>query len=658
MMFKACPTATAAIICSTTLAFSNALAVEPAALQVGALKVRAVEFTPTSAPVSELEMTSAYTTSSAALTLADGSQRSFPLTYRVLHRSGDYIDGGYAGLIVDHAGRAILESPADRKGNTARGPFLSAGADGTSLLAIPGATADGIKGKTLFLINHLEYDTEGANADPRKPPVDLYGLLPMAMNLTVLDQDAGTGRLRPVKLANVDFSSVDGLWIPCNGSTTPWLTHLGSEEYEPDARVFEKKPLEPMNLYRGTPGLLASAGGANPYQYGHIVEVSVRPDGSTRVEKHFSMGRLSFELGDVMADGRTVYFGDDGDDVIRALYVADRANDLSAGTLYAAKWVQEDAANFGRARLQWIRLGHASDAEVKALIDSGVSFSDLWEVASADAVKAEPGNFAGFRPLQVYTGSGGKAALEYYRLKPGQELAAAFLETRRYAAWLGATTEFSKMEGIAHSLAERKQWTAMSYVRAGMIDGRNGERPQDDIRLSGDEQGLTCGVVYESQLRGGQKDSSGAPIASDFVAIDMVGHVYGERQPAGAQVGQFDKCNTEKIANPDNIRYSEAMRTLFIGEDSGNHLNNFVWAYNVDSQALVRIFSAPAGGETTGLNVYDDINGHAYLTGNVQHPGAAEDLGQYPDAIKTELRRKIDERGMVGYFDGLPAMTR
>ena len=519
MMFKACPTATAAIICSTTLAFGNALAVEPAALQVGALKVRAVEFTPTSAPVSELEMTSAYTTSAAALTLADGSQRSFPLTYRVLHRSGDYIDGGYAGLIVDHAGRAILESPANGKGNTARGPFLSAGADGTSLLAIPGATVDGVKGKTLFLINHLEYDTAGTNADPRQPPVDLYGLLPMAMNLTVLDQDPGTGKLKPVKLANVEVSSVYGLWIPCNGSTTPWLTHLGSEEYEPDARVFETKPLEAMNLYRGTPGRLASAGGANPYRYGHIVEVFVRPDGGTRVEKHFSMGRLSFELGEVMADGRTVYFGDDGDDVIRALYVADRANDLSAGTLYAAKWVQEDAANFGRARLQWIRLGHASDAEVKALIDSGVRFSDLWEVASADAVKAEPGRFAGFRPLQVYPGSGGTAALEYYRLKPGQELAAAFLETRRYAAWLGATTEFTKMEGIAHSIAERKQWTVISYVRAGMIDGRNGTRPQDDIRLSGDEQDLTCGVVYESQLRGGQKDSRGAPIASDFVAI-------------------------------------------------------------------------------------------------------------------------------------------
>jgi hypothetical protein len=27
-----------------------------------------------------------------------------------------------------------------------------------------------------------------------------------------------------------------GIWIPCAGSVTSWNTHLGSEEYEPDAK--------------------------------------------------------------------------------------------------------------------------------------------------------------------------------------------------------------------------------------------------------------------------------------------------------------------------------------------------------------------------------------------------------------------------------------
>src|SRR5206468_3180269 len=107
----------------------------------------------------------------------------------------------------------------------------------------------------------------------------------------------------------------------------------------------EKAPLEAMNLYLGTPGKTGKDGGAKPYMYRHMVEVTVKPDGTTSVVKHFSMGRLSFELGDVMGDRKTVYFGDDGEDVIRAMYVADREDDLSSGTLYAAKLTQEDGAS-------------------------------------------------------------------------------------------------------------------------------------------------------------------------------------------------------------------------------------------------------------------------------------------------------------------------
>ena len=623
------------------------------------LKVKSVEFTATPAPSNAIEMASPFTRSEAVVTLADGSKKTFPLSYQILHRSGDFLGGWYAGLIADKDGKAILQSPAV-KGSVARGPFFSPGADGTSMLVVPGAKVDGVKGHTVFLINHLEYDTEGPNADPTKPPVELYGALPMAMNLTVLDQDPATGALTPIKIENVDFSGVGGLWIPCNGSTTPWMTHLGSEEYEPDAQAFEKKPLEAMNLYLGTPGKTAAEGGANPYNYGHIVEVKVSAEGKAVPVKHYAMGRLAFELGDVMPDRRTVYFGDDGDDVIRAMFVADKAEELSAGTLYAAKWIQTDAANYGAARLEWIKLGHATDAEIKALIDKGIKFSEIWETAETDAVKAEPAKFADFKPAYIYTGTGGKTALTYYKLKPGMEQAAAFLETRRYAAYLGATTEFTKMEGQAHNTADKTLYTVISYIRAGMIDGQNKERPRDDIRLAGDEKDLTCGVVYESKLAGGQKDTAGGAIDSEWVATDVAALVHGERQPAGSKTGPHDKCNTEMIANPDNVHYSEAMRTLFIGEDSGNHLNNFTWAFNVDSKTAVRIFSAPAGGENTGLKVYDNVNGHAYITANVQHPGAAEDMSvkNYPSPEVRSLRKQVDERGIVGVFTGLPAMTR
>ena len=36
----------------------------------------------------------------------------------------------------------------------------------------------------------------------------------------------------------LDFSAHGGVWVPCAGSVTPWETHLGSEEYEPDAKDF------------------------------------------------------------------------------------------------------------------------------------------------------------------------------------------------------------------------------------------------------------------------------------------------------------------------------------------------------------------------------------------------------------------------------------
>jgi hypothetical protein len=602
-----------------------------------------------------------YSRSNAVVTLADGSKKTFPLSYQILHRSGDYVGEWYAGLIVDKDAKPILQSAPDAKGNVAHGPFYSQGADGTSMLVVPNAKVDGVTGHTLFLINHLEYQTDADNVDPRKPPVALYAGLPMAMNLTVLDQNPTTGELTPVKMSNVDFSAVDGLWIPCNSSTTPWMTHLGSEEYEPDAQAFEDKPLEAMNLYFGTLGKTAAQGGANPYRYGHLVEVAVAPEGGAKATKHYAMGRLSFELGEVMPDQKTVYIGDDGDDVIRAMFVADRPGDLSAGTLYAARWIQKDGANFGSASLEWIRLGHASDEEIKALVDKGIRFSDIWEVASPEAVRSDASKYAGFKPLYVYTGTGGRTELTYYKLKPGMETAAAFLETRRYAGYLGATTEFTKMEGQAHNAADKKLYTVISYIRTAMIDGENKNRPRDDIRLTGDPKDLGCGAIYESAMAGGRRDSSGDAIASDWVATDMVALVHGARQPANSEIGRYDKCATDMVANPDNIHYSQAMRTLFIGEDSANHLNNFTWAFNVDSKTLVRIFSAPAGGENTGLKVYDNVNGHAYITGNVQHPGAEEDLGPYrkdhPELF-LRLRKLVDQRGIVGYFSGLPAMTR
>lgn len=612
-------------------------------------RLKDAEFTPTPPPATEADMVQPFTRSVVTLTYMDGRQASYPLEYRILFRSGEAVGGGSAGRVVDRAGRPIQATAPDKDGNVAQGPFASWSPDANSLLAVPGAKPTRKGTNPLFLVTHFEYATESPNANPAKPPVDLYAKLPMAMNLTALDQDRETGLLDAAKLSNIDMAGVNGLWIPCAGTVTPWNTHLGGEEYEPDAQAFESKPFEAMNLYLGTPGKTVAEGGAQPYDYGHPVEVRVDAGGKTQVAKHYAMGRLAFELADIQPDGRTAYIGDDGKDVGLFLFVADRRGNLSSGALYAARWNQTDGADGGAAKLEWIRLGHARDQEIRRVVRNGIRFSDIFETAAQPA--------EGFRPIYAYSGTGGATKLEYLKLKPGMEQAAAFLETRRYAAYLGATTEFTKMEGQTHDPKHKKLYTAISYIEAGMVEGKNGERPRDDIHLSGDPQVLACGAVYQSDLQGGVKDTDGHPIKSDWVAVSTRAFIIGAKKPAGQTgYGRYDKCDTDKVANPDNLKFSPALGILFIGEDSGNHLNNFLWAYRVRDGRLTRIASAPVGAEWTGLQVVENLNGFAYVMSNVQHPGAAKDLEKYPDEVKVKLRAQVDQRGAVGYLGVMPAL--
>ncbi len=114
-------------------------------------------------------------------------------------------------------------------------------------------------------------------------------------------------------------------------------------------------------------------------------------------------------------------------------------------------------------------------------------------------------------------------------------------------------------------------------------------------------------------------------------------------------------CDVDSIANTDNVFFSEKMRTLFIGEDSGTHTNNFLWAYNVDTKTLARLLSLPAGAESTGLQVVDNENGHAYIMSNAQHLG--DFTSTTPDAIKDTLDPKIDKfNAPIGYIGGIPGL--
>jgi hypothetical protein len=184
--------------------------------------------------------------------------------------------------------------------------------------------------------------------------------------------------------------------------------------------------------------------------------------------------------------------------------------------------------------------------------------------------------------------------------------------------------------------------------------------PVDDIQLSGD---INAGGTYEISLAGGQVDTNGTAINSDWVGTSM--HIpsalLGEDIATDA-LG--NTANPDKVANPDNLYFSDKMRTLFIGEDSGTHVNNFVWAYNVDTGTLSRILSLPSGSEATGLVVNDNVNGYAYIGANNQHQG--EWLKSLPTEVKdgliaeataqygSELNYQLEAN--VGYIGGIPGL--
>ncbi|WP_081988293.1 PhoX family phosphatase [Halobacillus sp. BBL2006] len=584
-------------------------------------EVQSVEFNSMDAPSTIENMVKTYTDATVKVTYKDGTEKELPLKYDQLYLTKDKIveNNGEmipAGTPIDVNGDPIIDKSVPEDPSY----FISDAPDSNSLIT---------KGNKTYMISHFEYDSQN-NAG------ESVSGLPASMTLTELKRDEKTGELTVKDAEKIDFSNVDGLWVPCNGSTTDWGTHLGSEEYEPDARAFEN---EESDAYKEVTNFAEyyfhDASKANPYFYGWIPEISISKKGETSVEKHYSTGRFSHEMMKVLPDNKTALFGDDGGNTMSFMYVADEKEDFSSGTLYAAKFEQTGTEKGGSGDLNWIKLGHASDKEISEIVHSGVQFSDIFETSEEPA----PGFTA------VKTNSHDE--VEYLKVKPGMEKAAAFLESRRYGAIKGATAEFNKMEGLAVNEEDRKAYMAISY-QSGSMEKQEGAI-QDDIQLPK----LDSGVTYELNLEKDQKDSSGAQIDSEYVPANMHGYIVGKDLEAPDALG--NTADPDLVANPDNLSYSDDLNTLFIGEDSGMHTNNFVWAYNVDDEELSRILSVPVGAEATGLSATD-----GNVLSNYQHPGADIDEKEITAVDKEKLEEAmretlgIMETGGVGYISGIP----
>lgn len=603
-----------------------------------AATLSSVTFSSMPAPTLANAAAMATTTVGSVMTASfnDASKLDFKLAYQPFFITGDLVADGNGGKILAGGYYDIYNQPIiDTTVAGKERQFFSDSPDGTSLLSVPNAKVVGVKGNTVFAVVQFEYATWAQDGT-----TSMYGRLPSPIAVLTLDQDPATGKLALVKYHNVDTSTVGALWITCGASLSPWGTHLSSEEYEPNAftaatdaqfKAFSK------NVY-------GSESAANAYNYGHLPEVTVNIDGTASIKKHYCLGRISHELVQVMPDNRTVIMGDDATNSGYFVFVADKEKDLSAGSLYVAKVgagfsLDPSAA---AAPLSWIKLGSATSADIKKLAMT-LKATDIMDVKTAD-------------PLDVtYTKVAANGRTEWLKLMPGMAKAAAFLETHRYAALVGASMGFTKMEGTTVNIKDKVAYSALQNCQGSMVAGSALNVPGNGVSIP---KALDAGAVMMLNLKGGIKDTLGAAINSEWMPVDTKALITGEDIKADA-LG--NTANPDKIANPDNLKFSEKMRTLFIGEDSSQHVNNFLWAYHIDTKVLSRVMSIPAGGESTGLHAVDEINGWTYIMSNFQHAG---DWGGIHNIVKPTLDPLIranykDKFGAaVGYLTGELSQVR
>ncbi|MFV8780799.1 PhoX family protein [Microbulbifer sp. SA54] len=562
----------------------------------GETPARTLSFTGVAAPSSDSEKRQILASPTVTV---DGEE--YAIGFHTLLRSGDSVNGNVVfGQLVDAAGQPLYDEDGMLKVTDAN--------EHTSLLPI---------GDRLFSVSQME-------------------TRPGAMFLMELDQNAETGELSTKDLWQIDQSGVDGGWVHCAASVTPWNAHLASEEYEPDARALPTSAEAAEDGYSaGMLDYYADPSQWNPYFYGWNIEINVAAEGdaapTTDLVKHYAMGRLAFELSYVMPDSKTVYMTDDGTNVGFYMFIADTAGDLSAGTLYAAKWNQTSAEGLGSADLEWISLGHASNDEIDVAVHGAdgvpaLTFNDIFAVDTEGCVEAATnGN------------------TECLSLKPGMETAASRLETRRYAAFMGASTEFRKEEGVTFDPAGSKLYVAMSEVGKGMTDGVG------HIQIA---EKNSCGAVYQLDV------AADSDIGSDYVAINMSGLIGGipAEYPEDSPFASYT-CDADAIASPDNVTFITGYNTLIIGEDTGSgHQNDVIWSLNLDevdaadyTAGMTRIQTTPYGSETTSPYWYPNINGFGYLMSVIQHPYGESDGDKLAPG-------SLEHRAYTGYVGPFPAM--
>jgi len=623
-------------------------------------KVSEVRFKELPLAVNDAEKTSVRVSESAQVIFKDGKSKEYKLSYQDVYRTNDKDDDGtVVGTLINQKGEGIT-----MKDGSVR---VSTQPDTNSIIEKDGK---------YFLLTHYEES-------------------PGALYMTELDKK--DGKFTAKDFIPVDFSKVGGTFINCAGSKTPWNTHLASEEdYYLDAYWFDQatKYFTAQNVaYCETDGngkltgeynaplfdqkadfkwwcelvkgisndYMTDAKDFTPYNYGYNIEVGIK-DGKPAIvnnTKTYITGKHTPEMAVVMPDNKTVFTTDDGSYTGLYMTVLDKEKDFSAGTLYMAKWEQTGAENGGQANLRWVRLGHSSNAEIASIIKKHPMFTDIFDVAAVDGCPVDKGfkyikaGDAEDMCIRLRDGSENTTISPLFKDKAELMTAAAFLESRKFGAISGATSEFRKEEGMTFNPDKKVLYVAMSSIDNSMESKE--KDPFDHIALPKNK----CGGVYEVSL-GSSKDTDGVEMNTEYAGVAMQAIVTGRKLKKGEDNADMYYCDPNGISNPDNIQYIAGSKILLIGEDTKYHFNNMVWAFNTETKEMTRIATVPTGGEVTGMFANINMDGKFYLFVNTQHP--FEDACQNAEGEKVnkgllKAATKRDMDGHVGYISGLPAIN-
>lgn len=191
------------------------------------------------------------------------------------------------------------------------------------------------------------------------------GHLMVGHELKWAGDDARGGHFTRVKLHDKKMVEAQtwttGMSLNCAGNVTPWGTILSGEEF-PHKSVpnYSKKDYE-------TKWIKASDA---PADFGWMYEID--PRGVTPAGKSWrrtAMGRFSHESGVVVGD-REVFLTEDYEYGHFFRFVANRARDLSAGTLYA----------YDRKGARWIRIKDVVNARLEAQKLKATPFNRLEDI--------------------------------------------------------------------------------------------------------------------------------------------------------------------------------------------------------------------------------------------------------------------------------------